>query len=74
MPSLPLQAAGATMAPDTASGVVVGMRLAGSLVGCALLDRLGRRGCLIISSFINALCFTLLGVFVYYTANNPDPT
>lgn len=61
------------MAPDVASGVVVVMRLAGSLVGCFLLDCLGRRGCLIISSIINASCFTLLGVYVYYTADNFDP-
>ncbi|XP_068217957.1 facilitated trehalose transporter Tret1-like [Palaemon carinicauda] len=68
-----LKAAGAPWDPDAATVVVGAIRVAGTIVAIFLLDRIGRRYCLIISHAINAMALIILGVYVYLAEGSlPD--
>ena len=68
-----LQNTGAPMNPDAITAITGVLRVAGTLTAVFLLDKLGRRYCLLISHAINAACMILLGTYVYLAeAAAPD--
>lgn len=60
-----LEAAGAPWDPDAATVVVGAIRVAGTLVAILLLDRVGRKYCLIASHAINSMALIILGLYVF---------
>ncbi|MPC94077.1 hypothetical protein E2C01_089229 [Portunus trituberculatus] len=60
------------MDPDAITAIAEVLRVAGTLAAIFLLDRLGRRYCLI-SHVINAVCMIDLGTYVHMAkAAAPD--
>lgn len=53
------------MDPDAVTAIAGVPRVAGTLVSFFLMDRLGRRPCLLVSHAINAVCMVILGSYVY---------
>ncbi|KAK7073890.1 hypothetical protein SK128_011750, partial [Halocaridina rubra] len=60
-----LEATGTPFRPATAASIAVGMRLAGTTTAFFLIDRIGRKYCLVTSHAVNAISLTILGVYVY---------
>ena len=60
-----LQNTGAPMDPDAITAIAGVLRVAGTLAAVFLLDRLGRRYCLLVSHATNAFCMIILGTYVY---------
>ncbi|CAL4072090.1 unnamed protein product, partial [Meganyctiphanes norvegica] len=69
-----LKNAGSSLDPDAATIIVAVVRVIGTVVAIVLMDRVGRRVCLISSHALNAMVLILLGVFVYLeeAAGNDD--
>ncbi|XP_045135931.1 facilitated trehalose transporter Tret1-like isoform X2 [Portunus trituberculatus] len=68
-----LENTGAPMDPDAITAIAGVLRVAGTLAAVFLLDRLGRRYCLLISHVINAFCMIILGIYVHMAeAAAPD--
>lgn len=60
------QISGSTVQANTASIITGIFQLAGSGVSIALIDKVGRRKLLLISSLVVAVCLTMLTVYFYY--------
>lgn len=60
------QISGSTVQANTASIITGIFQLAGSGVSIALIDKVGRRKLLLISSLVVAVCLTMLTIYFYY--------
>ncbi|XP_063858739.1 facilitated trehalose transporter Tret1-like isoform X2 [Scylla paramamosain] len=68
-----MQNTGAPMDPDAITAIAGVLRVAGTLAAVFLLDRLGRRYCLLVSHAINAFCMIILGTYIHLAeAATPD--
>ncbi|XP_064118415.1 facilitated trehalose transporter Tret1-like isoform X2 [Macrobrachium nipponense] len=65
-----LEAAGTLFDPATAASIVVSMRIAGTFAVFFLVDRIGRKYCLVVSHSVNACSLIVLGTFVYLNGNS----
>ncbi|XP_042875211.1 facilitated trehalose transporter Tret1-like [Penaeus japonicus] len=60
-----LQATGAPLDPDAITAIAGALKVGGTLAAILLMDRVGRRNCLIGSHAVNAACLLILGTYVY---------
>lgn len=67
-----LEKVGAPWDPDMGTVLVTAVRLAGTVVSIFLVDRLGRRSCLVVSHAIASISLVMLGTYVYLAEGAPD--
>lgn len=60
-----LQATGAPLDPDAITAIAGALKVGGTLAAILLMDRVGRRNCLIGSHAVNAACLLILGTYVH---------
>ncbi|XP_050703890.1 facilitated trehalose transporter Tret1-2 homolog [Eriocheir sinensis] len=67
-----LEKVGAPWDPDMGTVLVTAVRLAGTMVSIFLVDRMGRRSCLVASHAIASASLVMLGTYVYLAEGAPD--